>query len=99
MKEFAVLLDRFWVTREENREPYYALKRAQPEYRQFVNERLGWNLFVNESVVKLEKIPPKAAPWMGISSFQSPLDYCLRNFFAALTFLDKSLLYRSYNFV
>ena len=77
MKEFAALLDRFWVTREENRELYYALKRAQPEYRQFVNERLGWNLFVNEAVVKLEKIPPKAAPWMGIASFQSPLDYCL----------------------
>ena len=33
MKEFAALLDRFWITREENRELYYALKRAQPEYR------------------------------------------------------------------
>lgn len=77
MKEFRALLDRFWIMREENRELYYALKRSQPEYRQFVNERLGWNLFINESVVKLEKIPPKAAPWMGIPSFQSVLDYCL----------------------
>ena len=32
---------------------------------------------VNESVVKLEKVPPRAMPWMGIQSFQEPLDYCL----------------------
>ena len=42
-----------------------------------VNELLGWNLVVNESVVKLEKVPPRAMPWMGIQSFQEPLDYCL----------------------
>ena len=77
MNEFRTLLDRFWVTRWEDRELYFALKRAQPDYRRLVNEALGWNLIVNESVVKLEKVPPRAMPWMGIQSFQEPMDYCL----------------------
>ena len=59
MNNVRALLDQFWVTRLENRDLYFALKRAQPEYRRLVSELLGWNLIVNESVVKLEKIPPK----------------------------------------
>lgn len=77
MSEFRYLLDRFWVTRADNKELYFSVKRALPQYRRFVNEQLGWNLIVNESVVKLEKVPPKAMPWMGIQEFQDKLDYCL----------------------
>ena len=77
MNNVRALLDQFWVTRLENRDLYFALKRAQPEYRRLVSELLGWNLIVNESVVKLEKVPPKAMPWMGIQTFQEPMDYCL----------------------
>ncbi len=77
MYEFRALLDRFWVTRSGNRDLYLTLKRLSPDYRRVVNEFLGWNLIVNESVVKLEKVPPKAMSWMGIQEFQEPLDYCL----------------------
>ena len=77
MYEFRALLDRFWVTRREDKALYFSLKRALPDYRRLVNELLGWNLVVNESVVKLEKVPPRAMPWMGIQSFQEPMDYCL----------------------
>lgn len=77
MDEFRSLLDSFWITREENKELYYAVKRALPQYHRLINEQLGWNLIVNESVVKLEKVPPKAMPWMGIQEFQDKLDYCL----------------------
>lgn len=77
MNNVRALLDQFWVTRLENRDLYFTLKRAQPEYRRLVSELLGWNLIVNESVVKLEKVPPKAMPWMGIQTFQEPMDYCL----------------------
>ena len=77
MYEFRALLDRFWVTRREDRELYFSLKRVLPDCRRLVNELLGWNLVINESVVKLEKVPPRAQPWMGIQSFQEPLDYCL----------------------
>lgn len=77
MYEFRALMDRFWVTRAENGDLYFSLKRILPDYRRLINELLGWNLVVNESVIKLEKVPPKAMPWMGIQSFQEPLDYCL----------------------
>ena len=77
MYEFRTLLDRFWVTRTANRELFFRLKRALPDCRRMVNELLGWNLVANERVIKLEKVPPRALPWMGIQSFQEPLDYCL----------------------
>lgn len=77
MYEFRCLLDRFWITRSENKDLYFSVKRALPQFRKFLNEQLGWNLIVNESVVKLEKVPPKAMSWMGISAFQDTLDYCL----------------------
>lgn len=77
MYEFRFLLDRFWVTKAENKELYYTLKRTQPEYKRFLNEQLGWNLIVNEAVIKLEKVPPKAMPWMGIQEFSDTMDYCL----------------------
>lgn len=63
MYEFRFLLDRFWVTRAENKDLYFAVKRALPHYRRLVNEQLGWNLIVNEAVVKLEKVPQR--PWLG----------------------------------
>ena len=80
MNEFRSLLDRFWVTKADDKDLYFAVKRAMindQRYRRFVNEQLGWNLIINESVVKLEKVPPKAMPWMGIQEFQEKLDYCL----------------------
>lgn len=77
MDEFRYLLDRFWITRAENKELYFSVKRALPHYRRLVNEQLGWNLIVNESVIKLEKVPPRAMSWMGIQEFQERLDYCL----------------------
>ena len=33
MYEFRELLNRFWVTKEADKELYFALKRAVPEYR------------------------------------------------------------------
>ena len=77
MVEFRALLDRFWVTRAENKELFFLLQKTLPEHHRFINEQLGWNLIVNESVIKLEKVPPKAMPWMGIPTFQETMDYCL----------------------
>lgn len=77
MYEFRSLLDRFWITRAGDKDLYYTVRRAQPSYRRMVNELLGWNLIVNESVIKLEKVPPKPMAWMGIPAFQETLDYSL----------------------
>jgi uncharacterized protein (TIGR02678 family) len=77
MNDFEALLDSFWITRAENKELYFSVKRALPQYRKLITEQLGWSVIVNESLIKLEKVPPKAMAWMGISEFQQPLDYCL----------------------
>ena len=56
MNEFRSLLDRFWVTKADDKDLYFAVKRAMindQRYRRFVNEQLGWNLIINESVFKL----------------------------------------------
>ena len=77
MYEFRELLNRFWVTKEADKELYFTLRRAAPEYRKFAREQLGWNLIIDEKAIKLEKVPPKAMSWMGIESFMEELDYCL----------------------
>lgn len=77
MYEFRALLNRFWVTKEADKELYFALKRAAPECQKFAREQLGWNLIIDEKAVKLEKVPPRAMPWMGIEGFTEELDYCL----------------------
>lgn len=77
MYEFRTLLDRFWIVRSRDSEHYYAVKRALPAYRRLINEFLGWNLVVNEAVIKLEKVPPRAMSWMGIEAFAEKEDYCL----------------------
>lgn len=79
MYELRMLMDRFWITKQEDREQYFALKRfcARKETKHLLEDLLGWNLIVNESVIKLEKVPPRAMPWMGIQTFQEPMDYCL----------------------
>lgn len=77
MDELRSLLDRFWIIKSQDKQLYFDVKRALPQYRRFVNELLGWNLIVNESVIKLEKVPPRSMPWMGIESFTDTMDYCL----------------------
>lgn len=75
MNEFRALMDRFWATKADDNELYVSLKRTLPDHRRFIQEQLGWNLIVNEAVIKLEKIPPRPMSWMGIQSFQDPMDY------------------------
>ena len=79
MYELRTLMDGFWVTKADDREKYYEMKRfcARKDVKHLLVDLLGWNLVVNESVIKLEKVPPKAQPWMGIQSFTDPMDYCL----------------------
>ena len=77
MEDFQVLLDQFWVRKSEDRETYTRLRRNASDYAGTVNELLGWNMVMNDAVVKLEKVPVQAKPWMGIQEFTEPMDYCL----------------------
>lgn len=89
MKEVILLLESFWIIKELDKEAYSLVRKAQsrfPEYRRFINEQLGWKLIINEKLVKLEKTPAFAEPFMGISEFESIMDYCV--FCSLLIFLE-----------
>lgn len=87
MNEFSQMLENFWITCESNRADYFRIKRsADNDMKHFINDFAGWKLIVNSKLVKLEKIPAQAKPFMGISEFEEISDYCL--LCALLIFLD-----------
>lgn len=84
-----MLLEKFWIIKEFDKEAYSHVRKAQSrlsEYRRFINEQLGWKLIINEKLVKLEKTPAFSEPFMGISEFESTIDYCI--FCSVLIFLE-----------
>lgn len=75
MKELEILLERFWITKDGDKELYYSIKDASPKLKDFLEEKLGYKLIINPYMIKLEKLPGKAEPWMGIQEFDEKMDY------------------------
>ncbi len=75
MAEIIDLLERFWILKEQDKELYYYYKNLDRETKDFVREKLGYNLIINQHLVKLEKIPESPKPWMGVKSFSEATDY------------------------
>jgi len=87
MDEFVKLMDEFWITREKSHDDYYRIKRIlDTETRDFLHRFPDWRVIQNNKLIKLEKIPAEASPFMGITEFESPTDYCL--LCAVLIYLD-----------
>ena len=78
MDEFIKLMDEFWILRENDRENYFKIKRAlDSELRDFFHKFPDWRVVINNKLIKLEKVPANAMPFMGIDSFETTDDYCL----------------------
>lgn len=77
MNEIRTLMEKFWVSRDGDREKYYRVKREVPKFQKFVREQLGWKLIHTENLIKLEKIPAHAESFMGIQEFSEIRDYCI----------------------
>jgi len=75
MEELNMLLENFWILRDEDRDAYYAIRDAQKRIKPFLEEKLGYRLLINPHMAKLEKVPGEAEPWMGIGDFKEPMDY------------------------
>jgi len=75
MKEVEILLDNRWIMRRKDPETYYRLRDKYLEYQDFFREKLGYRIITNNILVKAEKIPGESEPWMGIGSFEDPMDY------------------------
>lgn len=87
MNEFSEMLENFWITCENDRSEYFRIKRSvDNDMKRFINDFAGWKLIVNSKLIKLEKTPAEAKPFMGITEFEDVSDYCL--LCALLVFLD-----------
>jgi uncharacterized protein (TIGR02678 family) len=75
MKELEILLEEFWVIKEKDKDLYYRVKDAIPLFKDFLEQKLGYKLIVNPYMIKLEKLPGKAEPWMGIQGFDDKMEY------------------------
>lgn len=86
MKELEILLEKFWIIKDEDKDLYYSVKDAAPAFKEFLEEKLGYKLIINPYMIKLEKLPGKAEAWMGIQEFDEQLDYAF--FCLLLMFLE-----------
>lgn len=75
MANIANLLENFWILKDKDRELYYEYKNMDKSTRDFIREKLGYNLVINQHLVKLEKTPENPSSWMGINAFSDPMDY------------------------
>ena len=70
------LLEQFWILRNEDDGAYFRLKENEERLKPFLEGKLGYRMHINPYLIKLDKVPGEAEPWMGIETFQSPMDYC-----------------------
>lgn len=75
MKELEILLDNYWISKDEDKEQYYRVKDSLNDFKGFLNDKLGYHIIINPYLIKLEKLPGKAEEWMGIREFESLMEY------------------------
>ena len=77
MNVFEELMNQRWISKVRNRDLYYQVKDEVGSIRDFVIEKLGYRIISNSNLIKLEKLPGEAQPWMGIQEFRDPSEYAL----------------------
>lgn len=75
MKELDILLENYWIIKDQNKELYYKMRDLIPKLRSFLSEKLGYQIVITPEIIKLEKIPGKSEDWMGIETFQNKMEY------------------------
>ena len=76
-EELELLLNNFIITKESNKEDYYKIKSKIKKLREFTTNKLGCDIIINSSLIKLEKIPSVIDNTFKIEDFSSMKDYCL----------------------
>lgn len=75
MNSLEILLNRRWVLKTRDKELYYQLRDELGSVKKFLTEKLGYQVVVNPYLVKVEKLPAQARPWMGIREFHDRIQY------------------------
>ncbi len=83
----SLLFERFWVLRDHDPEGYQLIREREKVLTRYIEDKFGFRLIVHRYFIKMEKTPVEPKPWMGISSFQKPMDYAI--LCCALAFLEE----------
>ena len=89
------LLDNYWCLKDNDPKEYFNIKNNLDYYKEFIRDKLGSKLTINDRFIKLEKIPAVPKSYMGIPNFTNKLEYIL--LFIILLFLEDKP--KSYQFV
>lgn len=76
-KEMKALLYNFWITKDNNKDLYYQIKKNQNKIKDFISKNLGSNLIVHDRFIKLEKIPTIIKTNAKLDNFTSVLEYVI----------------------
>lgn len=76
-KEMKALLYNFWITKDNNKDLYYQIKKNQNKIKNFISKNLGSNLIVHDRFIKLEKIPTITKTNAKLDNFTSILEYVI----------------------
>lgn len=86
MSTLEILLERRWILKHREKELYYKVKDEIGGLRPFFMEKLGYQIVVNPYLIKVEKLPARPEPWMGITDFKDKREYVF--FCLVLMFLE-----------
>ena len=75
MKIIEELMNHRWILKSQDPQLYYEIKDNAKELKKKLQEKFGYALIINPYLVKLEKIPGKAEGWMGITEFETLMEY------------------------
>lgn len=75
MNALEILLSKRWIVKSREKELYYQVKDQLGEYRNFLNEKLGYHIVITPNLIKLEKVPAQPENWMGILEFKEKTEY------------------------
>ncbi|MEG1146844.1 MAG: TIGR02678 family protein [Bacilli bacterium] len=72
-----LLLNNFWILKSTNRVEYQMIKSNIDAISEFFINKLGSKIIVNQTLIKLEKIPAYPRVYMGLPDFTEVSDYVL----------------------
>lgn len=87
--ELELLLNNYWILKDERPKDYYRIKNKLRDLREFSNNKLGCDIYCNNKLIKLEKIPITRDTYK-IEQFDNVLDYVI--FISLLLFLEDKAL-------
>ena len=75
MNGLEILLSRRWILKSRDKDLYYQMREQLGNVKKFLTEKLGYQVVVNPYLIKVEKMPAQAKPWMGIQEFNDRIQY------------------------